>query len=322
MNNYDMEILALTDGHFGNVDLSTEPAITLNGLTREFTFANNFNKVIALVGDINSNIVLFKCDRIIEGHDISQCSNRTLWWKKGASSPASTQLKILQADTEFVYFTWEVPSSLTTEAAKITCVVKFSDYDSNGNTRWSWRSLQLDGLEIAKDDFALPAETPMPDKFLWGDVCNGQVTLINKGESVKLEPGYVYIVNGVSLSQVGFLYSSQWSEYPQQYMYDFFAPSLCFGWEKQIGSCYGVNYSTSFYIKDGTTIFCPAGTATSGSPYRITFMQASESRQTGAYVDYYADPNNPMSGVYFVPYSGNSPGVVFKFKINEAFYQV
>ena len=323
MSNYDAEITALSYEHFG-LDLSNEPMITLDSLTREFSFSDNFNKVIALVGDINSNVVLFKCDRIIEGHDVSQCSNKTIWWKTDRETSGKNQLTIKSVDDKNVYLIWEIPQDFTGTPCLVSAAIRFSDYDYAGKVRWSWRSLMLEGLSVEEDEeFVIPDETPMSDKFLWGDVFQGSVYLINKGDSVKLEPGYVYIVNGVSLSQVGFLYSSQWPEHPDQYMYDFFSASNnCFGWERQSAACSGVNASTSFYIKDGTTIFCPSGTETGGSPYRITFMQASESRQTSAYVDYYANTNDPMPEVYFVPYSSGSPGVVYKYKINEAFYQV
>ena len=78
MNNFD-EILK--DIHNGVgitlADADSENPIIVD-TTRKFNIPENFDKIIAYVGDVNSQIITFQLPRYQDGHDLTSCQYKKL----------------------------------------------------------------------------------------------------------------------------------------------------------------------------------------------------------------------------------------------------
>ena len=98
--------------------------------------------MIAFEGDINSQIITFKCVRISDNHDLSFCTYKELKWKNLKSGMEGiSKLELIPdktTDSDF-YLKWEVAPEACTEAGNLEISVTF--YDKDGALKaFSWNT--------------------------------------------------------------------------------------------------------------------------------------------------------------------------------------
>lgn len=105
-------------------------------------------KVIGTVGEHFAEQLTFKCPKIIDGHEIANCSSKYITWKNVNDEIGHNELKILTEDEEDLYFTWDVPNGLTVGKGFISFSVHFEDVNINGKTLYRWSTTTCNECEI------------------------------------------------------------------------------------------------------------------------------------------------------------------------------
>lgn len=121
---------------------------------------------IGCVGDHNSEILTFRCPRVVDGHDLSTCDKVWFDWVN-ASGTAGTSDGIKRAvDDDYIYVGWIITENITESAGHITFSLHFED-NTDGVTMFRWSTKSTNQLVV------LPAENcGLPDKY------GGQGTII------------------------------------------------------------------------------------------------------------------------------------------------
>ena len=118
---------------------------------RQFTPGSEFDTIIAFEGDINSQIITFRCVRYTDKHDLSACQNKELKWKNRANGIEGVSKLLLIDDktteTDF-YMQWELPSEACTQAGQLEISIQLYDKQNN-YIAFSWNTSTYTGLSIA-----------------------------------------------------------------------------------------------------------------------------------------------------------------------------
>lgn len=135
---------------------------------RQFVPGESFDTTIAYEGDINSQIITFKCVRYQEGHDLSACAYKELKWKNKTSGAEGVSSLITtvpaQTDKDF-YFKWEVPAEACTQAGTIE--ISISIYDKSENLiAFSWNTSKYSGLLVEGSMESVGLDFPPKDEIL------------------------------------------------------------------------------------------------------------------------------------------------------------
>ena len=148
-NNFDELIAGIH--HSGNIISDNEPAIIIDGYKRTLTPEAGFNTQIAVTNDYNTNEITFKCDKIVDGHDLSACNNKAIKWHNPTSNMmGSDKLEIVNSDDSTFTLTWHVPPEATTRAGTLRIAICFCDVDNNDKIIYKWNSLVYNGLQVAQ----------------------------------------------------------------------------------------------------------------------------------------------------------------------------
>ena len=114
-------------------DIASDTNIITINEKRQFIPGADFNTTIAYEGDINSQIITFRCVTTQDGHNLSACVNKELKWKNKTSGVEGVS-KLLSTDISVgnsFDMTWEVPSDACTQAG--TLEISVSIYDKKNN---------------------------------------------------------------------------------------------------------------------------------------------------------------------------------------------
>jgi len=159
MTDYTDAILTMSDTEELHSPVSdTETAIIVNEGTRGFSFPDNFNMVIGVVGDHNSEVVSFLLPRYIDNHDVSECAEHRIIWKRTTyvnDDEKVTEgyfdtddIKISEDDESKVLLGWLISNEVTEEAGEISFALQLSDYDADGEPSYRWKTIYGEGLLI------------------------------------------------------------------------------------------------------------------------------------------------------------------------------
>jgi hypothetical protein len=99
-----------------------------------------YNTILAYAGDVNSQIVTFALPQFHEGHDMSKCEFKKLYWKNSTSGIEDTSdlvLKSTEGNNQILE--WAFPPAAATEAGKVE--IKITLYDLiDGKVAFSWNT--------------------------------------------------------------------------------------------------------------------------------------------------------------------------------------
>lgn len=146
-------------------EVDTSGYIEINS-KRQFIESENFDTIIAYEGDINSQIITFKCIRYHDMHDLSACAHKIIKWKNltsGAEGKSDLTLKEISEQT----FTmeWEVPSDVCTSAGILE--ISVSLYDTNEKyIVFSWNTASYNRLTIGGSMEKVGINLPAKDEIL------------------------------------------------------------------------------------------------------------------------------------------------------------
>ena len=133
---------------------------------RQFKPSSDFDTTIAYEGDINSQIVVFKCQKIYDAHDLSKCQYKQLRWKNLTSGlEGVSDLTIDKEITNPMNLYWEVPSELCTSYGTIEISVKFYDVSDKAIV-FSWNTSLYTGLSIGKSIDSVSFNFPPKNEIL------------------------------------------------------------------------------------------------------------------------------------------------------------
>lgn len=135
-------------------DIKEDKNIILINEKRQFIPGESFDNIIAYEGDINSQIITFKCPRYQDKHDLCQCMYRELKWKNNTSGNEGTS--VLKKSTtpvdetsEYFYLRWEVPPEVCTHAGILEISICIQDLSTTtGGVLYSWNTSKYSGLTI------------------------------------------------------------------------------------------------------------------------------------------------------------------------------
>lgn len=150
MANYLAEIEQLSLSVDDLID--SESPIIIDTLTRNLIIQSNFNKQIAVEGDLSANEITFVCDRYIEGYDVfSADSAYIIWNNKAAGTEDAYLITNRELDgTNIFKFSWLISREVAKKAGAVECSVCFIDYADADRTiiSYKWASNPLTGLTV------------------------------------------------------------------------------------------------------------------------------------------------------------------------------
>lgn len=120
------------------------------GVDRTFIVPVDFNTTIAYEGDVNSQIITFKCPRFAEGHDLSLCAEKRLRWINFASkNEGSSKLicKKRNGEENYIYLEWQAQAEAFTKAGQLEIAISIFDMQ-NGKMAYSWNTSVFSGLKV------------------------------------------------------------------------------------------------------------------------------------------------------------------------------
>lgn len=151
-------------------DDATDDKIILINDKRQFIPGSAFNTEIAFEGDINSQVITFKCIRRPDSHDLSLCQYKQLKWKNIKSNiDGVSKLVVVNGSSseEYFYVKWELPPEICTLASAIEISVQFYDKDENsGLIAYSWNTGLYRALSIGKSLSSVDFDFPARDEIL------------------------------------------------------------------------------------------------------------------------------------------------------------
>lgn len=152
-NNFDELIQGIHDGFFEeNEEIFKEPKLIIDAQKRTLTPENDFNLQVGVTNDYNTNIVSFKCDKILEHHSLVECNNKIIKWHNTSSNVmGSDVLQVIENEPDSDQFTlsWLVPPEATTKAGTLKIAICFCDVE-NDTIAYKWNSLVYSGLQVGQ----------------------------------------------------------------------------------------------------------------------------------------------------------------------------
>ena len=196
-NNFDELIAGIH--HNGNVISDGEPVIIIDGYKRTLTPEDGFNTQIGVTNDYNTNEITFKCNKVVEGHDLSACNNKVIKWHNTASNIMGSDKLILKTPIEgeeTFAMTWHVPPEAMTKAGTLKIAICFCDLNNEEKIVYKWNSLEYSGLQIAQgmDNISITG-IPLSD-IISVDVYTRQLSLpsgFNTVIGIQGAPGATYL---------------------------------------------------------------------------------------------------------------------------------
>ena len=111
----------------------------------------NAHKAIGTVGDHNSEQITFECPQIIDGHDVSQCSDRYITWINALGEGGHDELheaQVEQGADGMIYLSWTIRNGLTVTKGIVQFSIHFEDVDEDGTTLYRWSTATCQDCNI------------------------------------------------------------------------------------------------------------------------------------------------------------------------------
>lgn len=167
MASFDSLIQGLHNSSALTDNINEDKNVIIVNEKRQLMPGESFDTTIAYEGDINSQIVTFKCIKSHDNHDLSKCAYKELKWKNKTSGAEgiSPLVSTGTATAEAFYLKWEIPADACTQAGIIE--ISISIYDKSGNqVVFSWNTAKYAGLTIGGSLESVGFEFPPKDEIL------------------------------------------------------------------------------------------------------------------------------------------------------------
>lgn len=119
--------------------------------SRNFIIPENFNTTIAYEGDINSQIITFKCPAKAEGHSLIDCQEKRLRWVNQSShTEGSSRLIATNEGSDTMLLTWQAPPEAFVKSGALEISISFFDFTADKKIAYSWNTSILNALKVGK----------------------------------------------------------------------------------------------------------------------------------------------------------------------------
>ena len=146
------------------VESESNPIVVNN--KRQFVVPTDYNTVIAYEGDVNSQLITFELPVKHEGHNLSNCSIKKLYWKNLSSGiEGIADLTQLSADSEKQLLQWAVPPEAFSQAGTLELSISIQDI-YNGIIGFAWNTATFSSLTIAETMNSMSTIFPPRDEIL------------------------------------------------------------------------------------------------------------------------------------------------------------
>lgn len=110
-------------------------------------------------GDHGAEILTFEMPKTIEGHDMTKCDKRQVWFENGKTKSYDniTDLQVSKEDTKTLIFSWKIPRRATQYVGPLSFMFYFActdedepsyEYHTNPFSRLTVRDHPVDKKEI------------------------------------------------------------------------------------------------------------------------------------------------------------------------------
>lgn len=133
----------------GNVRDSGEYFV-INPVSRK-VIVPHAHKAIGVVGDHLSEQIRFECPEFIDGHEVSKCSERYVYWTNVDGHEGSDRLDLVEVENGtagMIYLAWNVRDALTVGKGIVQFSVHFEDLNEKGDVLYRWGTASCKECEI------------------------------------------------------------------------------------------------------------------------------------------------------------------------------
>lgn len=133
----------------GNVRDSGEYFV-INPVSRK-VIVPHAHKAIGVVGDHLSEQIRFECPEFIDGHEVSKCSERYVYWTNVDGHEGSDRLDLVEVENGtagMIYLAWNVRDALTVGKGIVQFSIHFEDLDEKGDVLYRWGTASCKECEI------------------------------------------------------------------------------------------------------------------------------------------------------------------------------
>ena len=141
------------------------------------------HKIIGAVNDHNSEQITFKCPKLIDGHNIAECTRKFVVWENARGDSDRDLLGDISIDGEYAYLKWTISDLITVAAGYIKFAVSFEDIE-NGKTVYSWSTGNCEECYVIE---TLATKSP---SRVEGSIPDGYVKIAENGMSVTENGSY------------------------------------------------------------------------------------------------------------------------------------
>lgn len=145
--------------HGTAVAVDDDQVVVVNVEEKTLDIPSGFNKQIGVVGDHNSNAITFKCPKIIESHNVTECQHCYIKWQSAKNTGTYTVDKASFKDVEgeeSFELTWLVDKYVTQEPGNLKFQLCFKDTEavegdlSKVNVLFQWRTAICKNFSIGE----------------------------------------------------------------------------------------------------------------------------------------------------------------------------
>ena len=155
------------------VESESNPIVVNN--KRQFVIPTDYNTVIAYEGDVNSQLITFELPVKHEGHNLSNCSIKKLYWKNLSSNiEGIADLTPLSVNNDKQLLQWAVPPEAFSQAGTLELSISIQDIH-NGVVGFAWNTATLSSLTIAETMNSVSYNFPPRDEILTIDESTRQI---------------------------------------------------------------------------------------------------------------------------------------------------
>ena len=128
----------------------------IDPITRVITNPNSAKNKL-MQGDHNSEIYTFEIPRMVEGHDMSFCSQIRIHYNDVASDKANeskdvytvNNMQIDMVETDKISFSWLISGNATKYAGLLSFRIQFLCFDESGSITYKWHTEIFKGITVS-----------------------------------------------------------------------------------------------------------------------------------------------------------------------------
>lgn len=180
MTDYDSIINMITEANPVNaLGDEGESILRLDTTTRKITADLEFETMVGLTNDVNTNIIKIQTPAAIEGYNISECTGKVIKWRNIASGiKGQEDLRVIETGSEYMTLSWIVPPEAMTKAGQIEISLVFFTIDITTNKlTYRWSSFPYSELTVGQGVDEISIDPIAENSVIYVDTYSRRITL-------------------------------------------------------------------------------------------------------------------------------------------------